>query len=213
MPQLLQATPWVEVNLQRRPDRRPLLSAAAPPAPSLQSAPPVQESAPAPARHSPAVRVAAALVIGVLGIYAASHFFNTARRIPPPPARRPPPPTSISSPNAFAPPPHKEKDGRVAMAGKEWQVQAAELKELRKMLADEKARRESESESMKKWEREMQALKAAAAKRQGEEEKQREKQAKDREKTHQAILRRLDGLASSVKAETSDRVSAISGVR
>ena len=112
------------------------------------------------------------------------------------------------------------KDGRESTAGKEWQVQAAELKALRKLLADEKAHRESESKNIKKWEQEMQAIKEekqnemqAAAKRKSEEEKQNEKQARYRENSHRAILRRLDGLVSSVKAETSDRVSAISGVR
>ena len=89
----------------------------------------------------------------------------------------------------------------------------AELIELRKVFAEEKALRDRlESEKNKKWERQMQADKEALRRRDEEQQKERQKQVSDQENRHQAIARQLDALLSSVRAENSDRVTAVSEV-
>ena len=89
----------------------------------------------------------------------------------------------------------------------------AELIELRKVWAEEKALRDRlESEKNKKWERQMQADKEALRRRDEEQQKERQKQVSDQENRHQAIARQLDALLSSVRAENSDRVTAVSEV-
>jgi hypothetical protein len=89
----------------------------------------------------------------------------------------------------------------------------AELIELRKVFAEEKALRDRlESEKNKRWERQMQADKEALRRRDEEQQKERQKQVSDQENRHQAIARQLDALLSSVRAENSDRVTAVSEV-
>ena len=68
-----------------------------------------------------------------------------------------------------------------------------------------------ENEAERKF-AQMQADKEALRRRDEEQQKERQKQVSDQENRHQAIARQLDALLSSVRAENSDRVTAVSEV-
>ena len=156
-----------------------------------------------------AARLSTAAVLLLIGLYAASHFVfvNTSRHIPQTQRRPPPAPPAAAS----HPPSAKTMPGDTGR--EDIKKLQAELMQLKKVFAQEKALRDRlESEKNKQWERQMQADKEALRRRDEEQQKERQKQVSDQEKRHQAIARQLDALLSSVRAENSDRVTAVSEV-
>ena len=80
------------------------------------------------------------------------------------------------------------------------------------MVAEVKDLRDRESHNHKRLEQQVKADTEALQRKDEEQQKERQKQVSDQEKRQQAVAQQLDALSSSVRAENSDRVTAVSEV-